>query len=60
MARNGHHDQMRTAGGGSGSSGMKEVKDADRTGGGWAASVLLRPSERSATMKVKVAWPWLP
>jgi len=52
--------QMRTAGGGSGSSGMWEVKDAGGAGGGWAASVLLKPSSMFDTMKLKAAWPWLP
>jgi len=60
MAGTGHRDQMRTAGGGSGSSGMWEVKDAAGVGGGSAARMSLRPSPMSATMKLKAAWPWLP
>ena len=47
-------DQTRTAGGGSGSGGMCEVKVAGGAGGGCAAGVLVKPTEKSATMKVKV------
>lgn len=60
MAGKGHRDQMRTAGGGSGSSGMWEVKDAGGVCGGSAAGAEFRPRPMSATMKLKLAWPWQP
>lgn len=60
MAGTGHRVQMRTAGGGSGSSGMWEVKDAGGAGGGLLTRLSLRPRSMSATMKLKVAWPRQP
>lgn len=60
MAGKGHRDQMRTAGGGSGSSGMWEVKDAGGAGGGLLTRLSLRPRSMSTTMKLKAAWQWLP
>lgn len=53
-------DQMRNAGGGSGSSGMWERKDAGGAGGGRAARLMVRPEMLSATRKLNAAWPWLP
>lgn len=57
MAGTGHRDQMRTAGGGAGSSGIWEVKDAGGAGGGLAVRMSFGPRSVAATRKLKTGWP---
>lgn len=56
MAGKGHRDQMRTAGGGSGSSGMWEVKDAGGACGGCSLRVSSGLWPVSVTRKLKPGW----
>lgn len=48
-------DQMRNAGGGSGSSGMWERNDAGGAGGGCATRMTIRPGMPSVTRKLNAA-----